>query len=156
MTDPHCDIAYDNSTISYGSDNGTGPAKMKDKIKGTQGYIIYKETYRSFDPISFKPVKIKVYYDLFVDFFINEINKTKYLGSKWKDGAKYPSIVFMSNKSSKYHTYKLSSVTCVTFAADWLYYCMYLPSKMKLKNNGKDMKNFTLPIQLYNYLKPLR
>ena len=46
---PHCDIAYDGSTISYGSDNGKGTAKLIDKINGTQGYILYKEADRSYD-----------------------------------------------------------------------------------------------------------
>ena len=159
---PHCDIAYDGSTISYGSDNGKGTAKLIDKINGTQGYILYKEADRSYDADDFRTIKVKVYYDKFVDFFVREINKTHYKGLRKKDDATYPSIVYEPQfsrvkwRSSKYYKYKLDKVTCVTFAADWLYYCMDLRSKNKLKNNGKDMQKFTLPIQLYNYLKPLR
>ena len=159
---PHCDIAYDGSTISYGSDNGIKSAKFIDKINGTQGYILYKEANRSYDADDFRTIKVKVYYDKFVDFFVREINKTHYKGLRKRDDATYPSIVYEPQfsrvkwRSSKYYKYKLDKVTCVTFAADWLYYCMDLRSKNKLKNNGKDMQKFTLPIQLYNYLKPLR
>lgn len=159
---PHCDIAYDGSTISYGSDNGIKSAKFIDKINGTQGYILYKEANRSYDADDFRTIKVKVYYDKFVDFFVREINKTHYKGLRKRDDATYPSMVYEPQfsrvkwRSSKYYKYKLDKVTCVTFAADWLYYCMDLRSKNKLKNNGKDMQKFTLPIQLYNYLKPLR
>ena len=159
---PHCDITYDHTTVSYGSDNGYGTAKIPFKVIGTQGYILIKDADRSYDPDTFTTIKVWVYYNYFLDFFIEEINKSKYLGTRKKGTASLPSSVFMplystdSTRSSKYNEYRLDKVTCVTFASDWLYYSMYLPSKRLLKNGGRDLKKFTLPKQLYNYLKPLR
>ena len=147
----HCDITYDSGVISYGTNNGDRTASMINKIIGTQGYILYKDSWRSYDPDTFTTIKVSVYYDLFYDFLVREVIKKSIY---WREKNRFS--VYIPCKNSKYEIYRLSSVTCATFASDLLYYSIDTKSKMKLRNQGKDLKKITLPSKLYEYLMPLK
>ena len=147
----HCDITYDSGVISYGTNNGDRTASMINKIIGTQGYILYKDSWRSYDPDTFTTIKVSVYYDLFYDFLVREVIKKSIY---WREKKRFS--VYIPCKNSKYEIYRLSSVTCATFASDLLYYSIDAKSKMRLRNQGKDLKKITLPSKLYEYLMPLK
>ena len=118
---------------------------------GTQGYILYKDSWRSYDPDTFTTIKVSVYYDLFYDFLVREVIKKSIY---WREKNRFS--VYIPCKKSKYEIYRLSSVTCATFASDLLYYSIDAKSKMKLRNQGNDLKKITLPSKLYEYLSPLK
>lgn len=117
-----------------------------EKIAGTQGYFLYKDSWRSYNPESIATVEISVYYDLFYEFLAKETTKMEYLGER--NGF----TVSVPTKESKYYKYRLPSITCTTFVSDWLYYSIDPKSKNKLKDKGKDLKKITLPSKLYEYL----
>ena len=143
----HCDITYLDGVITYGTNNGEKTAPMYKKVIGTRGYILYKDSTKSYDSDTFTTVEVTVYFDLFYDFLAREL----FLKADfWREIGRYG--VFIPRKNSKYRTYRLSKVTCATFAADLLYYSIDPKSKNKLKDKGEGLKKITLPSKLYEYL----
>ena len=78
----HCDISYNGETVSYGTTYGDGTASWKDKIKGTQGYFVHKDTWRSFDCDKFTTIKVKAYENLYYDFWLDQSSNSEYWFSK--------------------------------------------------------------------------